>query len=126
MTSSDWDANKLGGSVKRNIVNPDMIEEREKCNFDKTEFAHFVLGKDTVDDIDLIYREIGKNPELTVGLDFYELDRNEKMMRLWQITNAVFKHPVLGKRFIKENSKYKNLGFTWHYLFPAISVINLH
>lgn len=44
MTSSDWDANKLGGSVKRNIVNPDMIEEREKCNFDKTEFAHFVLG----------------------------------------------------------------------------------
>jgi len=39
----DWDAKLLGGSIKRNIVNPDIEEERLKCNFDKTELAKFIL-----------------------------------------------------------------------------------
>jgi hypothetical protein len=25
--TSDWDTSKLGGSIKRNIVNPDLLEE---------------------------------------------------------------------------------------------------
>lgn len=32
--TSDFDTSKLGGSIKRNIVNPDLIEEMEKRNFD--------------------------------------------------------------------------------------------
>ena len=40
-----WDATKFGGSIKHNIVNPDLIEERAKSNFDKNELAPFVLGK---------------------------------------------------------------------------------
>lgn len=43
--SDSWDATKFGGSKKRNIVNPDLIEERAKCTFDKQELAPFVLGK---------------------------------------------------------------------------------
>lgn len=31
---SDFDSSVLGGSVKRGIVNPDLLEERAKCNFD--------------------------------------------------------------------------------------------
>ena len=27
----------MGGSIKRGIVNPDILEERAKCNFDKEE-----------------------------------------------------------------------------------------
>ena len=32
--SDDWDAVKLGGSIKRGIVNPDLQEERDKRIFD--------------------------------------------------------------------------------------------
>jgi hypothetical protein len=30
-----WDAKKLGGSIKHGIVNPDLIKERQNCNFDQ-------------------------------------------------------------------------------------------
>lgn len=39
----DWDSKLLGGSIKKDIVNPDIIEERLKCNFDKDELAKFIL-----------------------------------------------------------------------------------
>jgi hypothetical protein len=31
--STNWDSTFLGGSIKRDIVNPDLVEERAKCNF---------------------------------------------------------------------------------------------
>jgi len=34
MAEKSWDAKTLGGSWKRKIVNPDLAEERAKCNFD--------------------------------------------------------------------------------------------
>ena len=37
--SIDFDPKILGGSVKRGIVNPDLIEERKKCDFDQQELA---------------------------------------------------------------------------------------
>ena len=43
---SDWNAKLLGGSVKRGIVNPDLLEEQKKCNFDKEELARFIFGQD--------------------------------------------------------------------------------
>ena len=44
----------LGGSIKRNIVNPDLISERAKCNFDKKEFAEFVLSKEVLNEMNVI------------------------------------------------------------------------
>jgi len=32
--------------MKRGIVNPDLIEERQKCAFDKDELARFIVGDD--------------------------------------------------------------------------------
>jgi hypothetical protein len=29
----DFDVSQLGGSIKRNLINPDIQEEREKCSF---------------------------------------------------------------------------------------------
>ena len=42
--SADFDPKILGGSVKRGIVNPDLIEERNKCNFDQREMAVKLFG----------------------------------------------------------------------------------
>ena len=33
----------LGGSMKRKIVNPDLAEERAKCDFNKEEFARMCI-----------------------------------------------------------------------------------
>jgi len=43
--SKDWDSNLLGGSWKRQIVNPALEEERKKCTFDQKELAKFVLSE---------------------------------------------------------------------------------
>lgn len=32
-----FDPKELGGSIKRKVMNPDLVEEREKCNFDRNE-----------------------------------------------------------------------------------------
>ena len=39
MSEQKWDAHKFGGSIKRNIVNPDLLEERAKGTFNKEELA---------------------------------------------------------------------------------------
>lgn len=41
---SEWDSKVLGGSIKRGIVNPDLQEERDRCQFDKIELEKFIIG----------------------------------------------------------------------------------
>ena len=43
---SDWDAKKLGGSIKRGIVNPDLQEERDNLTFDLLEFEKFMFTEE--------------------------------------------------------------------------------
>ena len=93
--NSNWDTTKLGGSIKRNIINPDLLEERKKCNFDKIELANFVHGEEVVNEMNTVYNEIRKDPNMKVGLDFYEMSREEQMATLWGTTTAVFNNPVL-------------------------------
>lgn len=46
--ATDFDPKVLGGSIKRNIVNPDLIEERKNTAFDKIEFASFMIGEEVL------------------------------------------------------------------------------
>ena len=75
---SDFDPQVLGGSVKRGIVNPDLLEERAKCNFDQNELVEFMFGKQLVDYIREIYAYVSKHPEIQSGIDYYEMSREEK------------------------------------------------
>ena len=72
-----WDAEKLGGSIKRGIVNPDLIEERSWTAFDMDEMERFMLGeflyKYVHEKLDL-YK---KHPELKQANDFDEMTRDE-------------------------------------------------
>ena len=43
---AEFDPKILGGSVKRGIVNPDLLEERAKCNFDQSELKYYIFGTD--------------------------------------------------------------------------------
>lgn len=93
--TSDFDPKILGGSIKRDIVNPDLLEERAKCNFDQTELANFVLGTDITEEMRVLREEIKKDENMRVGLNFYEFTREEQMTTLWRITTAIFNNPVL-------------------------------
>jgi hypothetical protein len=42
---NDWNAKELSGSMKRGIVNPDLLKEREACTFDKLELEQFMFGE---------------------------------------------------------------------------------
>ena len=40
----EWDASKLGGSLKKKIMNPDLQEERRKSGLDVDELVRFIKG----------------------------------------------------------------------------------
>jgi hypothetical protein len=62
--SNRWDAVRFGGSEKRKIVNPDLIEERAKCNYDKSELVDFVIGSETLEEFNELIEEMDKDPRL--------------------------------------------------------------
>lgn len=78
MSKQDWDPKYLAGSIKRNIVNPDLIEERAKINFDKQELAEFVISKETLEEMKVINEEIHLNPDLQTDINFLNMTREEQ------------------------------------------------
>jgi len=43
MTSTEFDPKVMGGSIKRKIVNPDLLDERALCTFDKDEAYNVIF-----------------------------------------------------------------------------------
>ena len=61
----DWDSKLLGGSFKRGIVNPDLIEERKKCTFDQDEMFRFVFTERNYAFIKEMQALVKAHPNLT-------------------------------------------------------------
>ena len=51
MVDDKFDPAVMGGSVKRGIVNPDLAEERARCDFDQVLFAKALWGQEMLDHI---------------------------------------------------------------------------
>ena len=51
MSADNFDPHILGGSLKRGIVAPELLEERANRNFDQRELLLFLHGKKVVEDI---------------------------------------------------------------------------
>ena len=81
---TDFDPKVLGGSVKRGIVNPDLLEERKKCNFDQRELCLFMFGKDMVFFVETVIDYVEKHPEIQSGIEYYEMTREEKFKVWWR------------------------------------------
>jgi hypothetical protein len=47
-SADNFDPKVLGGSVKRGIFNPDLLEERAKCNFNQREMANYLFKAELV------------------------------------------------------------------------------
>ena len=74
---AEYDPKVLGGSIKRNIVNPDLVEERKKTAFDKLELSSFMLGEEVLEEIKEIRAFIEAEPQMQVDLSFFEDSRND-------------------------------------------------
>ena len=73
--TEDFDPKVLGGSVKRRIVNPDLLEERQKCNFDKEELKEFIYEQESIKHVEKLWRFLKQYPELNSSVEFYEMSR---------------------------------------------------
>ena len=84
MSSAEFDTALLGGSIKRDIVNPDLLEERQKLTFDQKELELFIYGDQMVKDIQEMANFMAKHPEAGDDFSFFEMTRQEKMEHWWK------------------------------------------
>lgn len=95
--------------MREGKVNPDLAEERAKCDFDKDEFSRILLGnthhlhKKYID-------EMSKHPILWNRPEHYELSREEQMQRKMEVTNYIAKHPTL-REYFREFSLTTNMTY---------------
>ena len=123
----NFDPKILGGSVKRNIVNPDLIEERAKCSFDKQELASFMYSEESLKELQEILEFIKTNPKLQGDIKYFEYDRTQKMTHWWEMINIFYADPAMRKKHFIENSERGNIRYNWAYLLSGgPSPIQLH
>jgi len=67
------------GSIKEKRVAIDLLEERQKCNFDQLELSHFIYGKEKYEDYLQAQRLLEDDPILRGSEKFYEMSRPEMM-----------------------------------------------
>lgn len=60
----EFDPKVMGGSIKRKIVNPALMEERAKCDFDKEEAFTVLFSADERAEFDTFHKLIKKYPEM--------------------------------------------------------------
>lgn len=122
---SDFDPSVLGGSVKRRIVNPDLLEERAKCNFNQRELCLFLFGQSLVDYIEGVSDFLNENPQICSSVDYYEKSREEQLREWWERIDFVLRHEKM-KHHFTSNSTNVNNNFHWAYLLPGQNPIVLH
>ena len=123
----EFDPKKLGGSIKRGIVNPNLVEERAKRNFDGVELEELFFGKMVRDKIHKISDFIDKTPEVRTPMSWYHMTREQKMEESWRRFNVIMKDDEMSKVFT-ENSDFSenHFEFCWSYMFPSSSLLHLH
>lgn len=94
----------LGGSVKRGIVNPDLAEERAKCDFDQRELTAFLYGQKVVDFVKKVDDLQTKYPEIQSSVDHYEKTREEKFREWWRRYGVILQSKEY-KHFISDITK---------------------
>ena len=81
-----------GGSMKRKIVNPDLLEERAKLAFDKQDVSDVILDKK----VESLYKEYAedliKHPEYRATEEYYDMTRAEKMQSWWKRLALMYKN----------------------------------
>ena len=86
------DSKHLSGSIKRKIVNPDLLEERAKKGIEVDELVRFVIGEDMYEKNKEALELFKKYPELRTQPEELEMTREELLGSYWKkikLTNEV-------------------------------------
>ena len=76
------------GSIREKKVNPDLQEERAKCNFDRAELTQVIYGNNVDLHKDFI-AFFEKRPHLQTDFSFYEMTREEMLERGMKVLKEV-------------------------------------
>ena len=125
VTKEEFDASVLGGSVKHKIVNPDLLDERAKCDFDKQELVDYIIPAQTQERIKKFSALIEKHPEIKSDFNYFEMSRLEKFKEWWSRYRLVMQSEDMNY-LLTNNSQMHDYQFTWHFLFPGVSPNTLH
>ena len=112
MSDQKWDATKLGGSMKRNIVNPDLLEERAKLAFDRYELQRFTVGEWLYDKNAEVEVFFNKHEDVMKGsAEEYEMTREELLEHYWKRIKLINEAEP---KWMTENSVLVNKFFSWN------------
>jgi len=67
----------VGGSIKRQVVNSDLEEERKKCIFDQEEVKKILFVPGLLDFYKKVTDKMRKHPELIPTNKYFEMTREE-------------------------------------------------
>ncbi len=123
----DFDPKVLGGSIKRGIVNPDLLEERAKRTFEAAELEEFYFGSRARDFIHEISDFIERRPEVRTPMEYFHMTREGRMREHWRRFKIFMEDEKMSKVFT-ENSEYSEeaFDFCWSYMFNNTSILHLH
>ena len=122
---TEFDPNTMGGSIKRKIVNPLLVEERAKCTFDKEEAYITLFPEEQRYEYSLFEGLMKKHPEVASSENYYEKNREERIQEWWKRMRVVmdsdeYRHMITN--YSHKRSKY----FHWPFLFAGTNPMTYH
>ena len=100
--------------MKLGIVNPDLIAERAKCNFDLDEAFKVIYTEDIRYEFNQYHALMKKHPELGSTPKFYEMTREEKFKEWWERLRIILADEEF-RHLITHNSYKKCKYYNWFY-----------
>lgn len=67
----------IGGSIKRKIINPDLLEERAKCTFDQNELKSLIHIPESIAMVEKLVNNSMKHPEINFDYKYFDMTREE-------------------------------------------------
>ena len=123
----NFDPKKLGGSIKRGIVNPDLLEERANRQFDAAELELLYFGPEATEKIHKVSDFIDKHPEVRTPMEWFHYSREEKMKENWRRFKIFMEDDEMCEVFTQNSEFSENhFEFCWSYMFNSCSVLHLH
>ena len=82
-------SNRVAGSWKKKITATEIIEERDKCTFDRAEALKHIMDEETYEQLTK-FGWMQKDPILKNSYKFYEMSREEQMVDWYKKIKRAF------------------------------------
>ena len=110
-----------GGSIADKRVNPDLAEERAKCNFDKQELMQMCADPTMIESFHSTMKFFSEHPEFLFDHTYMEMSREEQMAEWWNKLLVAYKYD--SERFFYG---IRPKTIQWFMLHPGTSPLLLH